>query len=171
MRNGKYEGEVFEDNDGHRRRIWMFNVDRNPPRYEWYTVTKWNDGKWHEHPKNKLYWTRLPYFILAFQHKRGDVGSSYLPMRTSLKLVLRLFYNNYGYRYLWNLIKEYLREDSGPDGEDIGLRAIWKQVTLQIIRTIIEAIPFPIPEVEQFADDLMMMLAEKFYDFLFSIEL
>lgn len=88
-------------------------------------------------------------------------------MRFVIKYAIREYYYRFGSALLWRLIKEYAIAEQ----EEEGLKKIWKDVTMAIIRKAIESIPFPVPSFEKDAQDLMMVVADKFYDFMFSIEL
>lgn len=172
MRNG-YLGQERYTHHGFRKYIFIETRTYYQPyknaepveviKQEWVQWRKQNNGTWKLFKKHLFSWKRVSSIILSIGPANYSID--YLGMRNTIKFSLNAFRATYGDALLWDVIKDYIQSESG----DEGIKKIWKDITLQIIRKVIEQIPFPVPEVEKWADDLMMLVAEKFYDWMFSL--
>lgn len=144
-----------------------FVQSRKPPYSSvgsWAGYAKTRKGKivYPRKTKSVWKWKRVINIILAIPD--FDRNSDIVPCRAVLKLANRRLYENLDYDDYRAIIGSLLVEDEGE-----GIRQIWKEVTLGLIREIIRSIPKPEPldKVSEMLDSLLMRFAEEFYDWLF----
>jgi hypothetical protein len=168
------EGTIVITHNGNRRLEWKEISETvnepNPPytpittwTHRWVQYRRQNDGSWKKHTKHKARWKTIANF--CFTISDFDPNRDWAPLRNVALLSLRKYAEAFGDDVLWDLIKEFMKDDP----PDAGLKKVWKDTTLAVIRAAIESIPFPIDAVKDWANSLMMAIAEQFYDWLFSL--
>jgi len=109
-------------------------------------------------------WNRIPYLMLGIDGVDRDRDIA--PLRATLKLANQRLFESLDYDTYRGIILSLLKSD-----DQVEFRKAWKDMTMRIVYMAISQFPFPVPELQQPAMDLAMFVAEKFYDFMFSIEL
>lgn len=143
-----------------------------------YKKQYFRNGEWHDVKTNFITWNRMPYIAMSCGYRRTNRRHNYdypyniQPIWATLKVTARRLWEYIRDHHpgtqeeAWDVYKGYILS-LVKDDEDI--RAAWKEMTMKIIALAISYFPFPVPEGQDLATEIMMFIADKFYDFMFSL--
>ena len=145
---------------------------RDPSHHDDYKKQYYKKGQWHDKKEHKIKWRDIARQAatpdaepMVYDGGGGvaHLSPDFAPLRAVFKLAARRLFEILNYRDYRRVVTETAKEDQE-------LRAIWKDVTMIILKYAIDAVPQP-PGTPPILRDLLNIFADKFYDFMFSIEL